>query len=122
EWALEIKVELPLASYSTHVASTLDAPVLLPTPPVRLMATPFPILRLSRGLARLDRSLGLSPLPAPLVVPTDHARSPSALEGELVWPDLAIVDSGRRVYVELVGFWTRAHVDHKLALYRALGA
>ena len=69
-------------------------------------------MRLSRGLARLDRSLGLSPLPAPLVVPTDHARSPSALEGELVWPDLAIVDSGRRVYVELVGFWTRAHVDH----------
>jgi len=123
EWAMEIKVELPLASYSTHVACGPDSPVLLPTPPTRLMATPFPILRLTRGLARLERSLGLLPLPPPLVVGAERAApADSALEGELVWPDLAIDDHGRRIYVELVGFWTRSHLDHKLALYRALGA
>jgi predicted nuclease of restriction endonuclease-like RecB superfamily len=111
DWALEIRVELPLASYSTHVMS----PVLLPAPPTRLVATSFPILRLMKGLARADRSLGVMPLPPPLSVPSGNGA-------QLLWPDLVIDDGPRRIYVELLGFWTRDFLERKLAAYRAIGA
>ncbi len=105
-WSMEIQVELPLASYSTHVAS----PVLLPSPPARLVATPAPITRIVRGLAKLAPRLRVHPLPPAIAAGTS-----------MLWPDLEVIDGARRVYVELVGFWTREYVETRLAAYRALG-
>jgi uncharacterized protein len=105
-WSMEIQVELPLASYSTHVGS----PVLLPAPPARLMATPVPIARIVRGLAKLAPRLDVRPLPPAIEAGTS-----------MLWPDLEVIDGARRVYVELVGFWTREYVEARLAAYRALG-
>ena len=110
-WSLEIRVELPLASYSTHVMS----PVLLPAPPARLVTLPYPIARLRRSLLRADPSLVVTPMPPPLRVSHDPG-SP------LLWPDLVIDDGPRRTVVELVGFWTRDYLDRKLAAYRAADA
>ena len=103
---MAIQVELPLASYSTHVSS----PVLLPPPPARLVATPVPITRIVRGLAKLAPRLDVRPLPSAIAAGTS-----------MLWPDLEVIDGARRVYVELVGFWTREYVENRLAAYRALG-
>lgn len=109
DWSLEIRVELPLASYTTHAGS----PALLPAPPARLTATPGPLARIMRGLRKLAPTLRARPLP------------PAICAGAaMLWPDLAIEDASRGdrcVYVELVGFWTREYVDARLATYRALG-
>jgi uncharacterized protein len=111
EWALEVRIDLPLASFSTHVSS----PVLLPAPPARLAAPPYPLARLCRALERStrgQRSLVLTPTPPPLRVGR-----------QLLWPDLAIDElaagpRARRTYVELVGFWTPEYLERRLAAYR----
>lgn len=105
-WTLEIRVELPLACYSTHVVS----PVLLPAAPPRLIATPYAVARLVRGLARADRSLVVMPTPPPL-------RTPA----HLLCPDIAVDDGPRRIFIELVGFWTRDYLERRLAAYREAG-
>jgi uncharacterized protein len=104
-WSLEIRVELPLARYSLHASS----PVLLPAPSARMMATPAPVMRLVRGVRRLEPTLNVEA--APLVVRRGAI---------MVWPDLVIDTGWRRTYVELVGFWTRDYLERKLAAYRAL--
>lgn len=106
DWSMEIRVELPLASYSTHVHS----PVLLPDPPARLIALPYPVARVARGLKRRERSLLVTPAPPPLRV-----------GATLLWPDLVVEDSGRTTYIELVSFATREYLERKLAAYRNSG-
>jgi len=102
-WSLEIRVELPLAKYSLHASS----PVVLPAPPVRLTATPAPVMRLVRSLRRLEPTLKTEP--SPLVMRRGMT---------MVWPDLVIDTGWHRTYVELVGFWTRDYLERKLAAYR----
>lgn len=105
-WALEIRVELPLAKYSLHASS----PVLLPAPPARLVATPAPVMRLARGLRRLEPTL------------VTETNPPVIRRGmTMVWPDLVLDTGWHRTYVELVGFWTREYLERKLAAYRDLG-
>jgi predicted nuclease of restriction endonuclease-like RecB superfamily len=107
QWSLELRVELPSMSYVAHVTS----PALLPAPPPRLVALPYPTARLVRTLRRLEPRLEVVPSPSGLRAGTT-----------LLWPDLAIdVDGMRRCYVELVGFWTRDYLARKIAAYRDLG-
>ncbi len=105
-WSLEIRVELPLTSYSTHVSS----PALLPAPPARLVALPHAVTRLMRALRRLEPRWEVTPTPAVL-----------RADSTLLWPDLVLDDGASRCFVELVGFWTRDYLDRRLAAYRAIG-
>lgn len=105
-WSLEIRVELPLAKYSLHASS----PVLLPSVPARLVATPAPVMRLARAIRRLEPTLTTET--NPLVMQRGMT---------VVWPDLVLDTGWHRTYVELVGFWTREYLERKLASYRELG-
>jgi predicted nuclease of restriction endonuclease-like RecB superfamily len=105
-WSLAIHVELPLTTFTVHAAS----PVLLPSPPGRLIAAPFAVGRITRLLARLAPTVKLIPAP-----PMLRARR------QLVFPDLLIDDRGQLTYVEVLAFWTKTYVHDKLAAYRELG-
>lgn len=99
--------------YTIEVAS----PVLLPAIPARLTVPGFDLQRLIKALEREARSATAA---GPAVTITPHVaaiRSGNAL----VCPDVLIERGERRVYVEIVGFWTIEFLQRKLALYRAAG-
>ncbi|MEO8845025.1 MAG: DUF790 family protein [Kofleriaceae bacterium] len=99
-------VELDSPASRTRLAS----PVLLPLPPVDRRATYQP-RKLARALELLDPELRVIVGPSPL-------RS----NGAILCPDLALDHRGVRWHLELVGFWTAAHLERKLAAYAAAGA
>jgi predicted nuclease of restriction endonuclease-like RecB superfamily len=92
--------------YPVSVAS----PVLLPAPPARLTLPDPRLVRLTKELARTAPDIATTPRPPPL-----------AAGATLACPDLVLERAGRTLFVELIGFWTTAHLDKKLALYRAAG-
>jgi predicted nuclease of restriction endonuclease-like RecB superfamily len=92
--------------HPVHVAS----PVLLPPVPARLALPDLGLVRLTKALARVTKSLVITPRPPPIVAGTS-----------IVCPDLALECDGRCTFVELVGFWTVEFLEHKLALYREAG-
>lgn len=97
--------------YTIEIAS----PVLLPAVPARLAVPGFDLQRLMKALEREVRSV---PSADPAIAIRPHVaaiRSGSSL----VCPDLLIERGERRVYVEIVGFWTTEFLERKLALYRA---
>ncbi|MEP6865085.1 MAG: DUF790 family protein [Deltaproteobacteria bacterium] len=84
---------------------SLASPVLLPTAPSDRAGTHHP-RKLARRLEELDADLRIVVAPPPL-----------AVRSALLCPDLAIERSGKRWFVELVGFWTSESLRGKLALY-----
>jgi predicted nuclease of restriction endonuclease-like RecB superfamily len=92
--------------YTVHIAS----PVLLPPVPARLDLPELRLVRLTKELARIDKSLVVTPCPPPITA-----------GASLVCPDLVLERDGRSTFVELIGFWTVEFLEHKLALYREAG-
>lgn len=108
-FSLELHVETAYSMFTTHVVS----PVLLPKPPARLVAAPYPVARLAKQLATLG--LAVDPMPDVLVT----GRDPGS---PILCPDLAVGFAGQRVYIELVGFFTPGHLERKRASYAAARA
>ena len=99
---LVLECETGTASYT----STLASPVLLPLAPFDRSGS-YLASRLARDLEQRDPTLSVRFAPPPLVAGSS-----------LVCPDLVIDDTW---FVEIVGFWTAAYVDRKLARYRDAG-
>jgi predicted nuclease of restriction endonuclease-like RecB superfamily len=95
------QLELAAPGWNQRLAS----PVLLPAAPSDRAGTYHP-RKLARRLEELDADLRIVVAPTPLTV-----------RSALLCPDLAIERSGKRWFVELVGFWTSESLRGKLALY-----
>ena len=99
-----------IAIESPEYSTVIQSPVLLPIAPVDRRATYLPV-KLARGLERIDPELRVIIAPTPL-----RGR------GEIVCPDVSVWYRNEHWYLELVGFWTAAHLERKLAAYAAAGA
>ena len=93
----------------------LASPVLLPSVPARLTAPAFDLRRLLQELRRATRDAEVDDLIASPCHVTFEAGA------SLVCPDLVLDRSGRRTYVEIVGFWTVEFLRRKADLYRVAG-
>jgi predicted nuclease of restriction endonuclease-like RecB superfamily len=98
-------------------------------PPRRLELAPGdPIGSTHRELRRFDSKVearlfaDLEALPAGQRWQVLREADPVQLGRRIVCPDFVLVEreAGRRVAVEIVGFWTEAYLRYKLALLRAL--
>jgi predicted nuclease of restriction endonuclease-like RecB superfamily len=91
-------------AYRTRLAS----PVLLPRLPANATTSSSTTTRLARDLRRAVPGVEIVVGPPPILV-----------GDTLVCPDIAL-DRGR-LYVEIVGFWTAAHLERKRAAYARAG-
>jgi hypothetical protein len=104
------ELEIVARAHDRLYVARVASPVLLPPVPARL-ALPSPaLLRLTRELARVARDVVVAPHP------------PTIAAGEaLACPDLLLEHRGRRLRVELIGFWTVEFLQRRLAVYREAG-
>lgn len=106
QFSLDIHVQTDTATFTT----VLTSPLLLPAPPARLVAAPYPVARLARDLAKA--------LPGAVITTTPDLVAGG---GALACPDVAIDLDGTRWYLEIAGFWTADYLSRRLAVYEAAG-
>lgn len=107
------RFELELLSRGGDELYVVDvaSPVLLPPVPARMAMPDMQLLRLTKELARVAKNIVVTPQPAPLTSGTS-----------IVCPDLVLEHGGRKMYVEMIGFWTIEFLRTKLQLYRDAGS
>jgi predicted nuclease of restriction endonuclease-like RecB superfamily len=101
------ELELTGETATTSYTSRLCSPALLPAAPTESWESAVRE-RLSRDLLRRARC-------------TIEVPAPIANGRDFVCPDLVVELSGIRWWIEIVGFWTAAYLEHKLARYREAG-
>lgn len=104
------ELEVVARAHDQLYVARVASPVLLPPVPARLALPSAAVLRLTRELARVARDVVVAPHPPPV-----------AAGSSLACPDLLLEHRGRRLLVELIGFWTVEFLLKRLAVYRAAG-